>query len=135
MMIFLRAIAVWLLIIAAETVHGIFRTIFLVPMMGDFRARQFSVFTGCILIFTVAYFLTSWIGARTKKQLLAVGVLWVVLTLLFEVVLGRFLLELPWNRMVEDYDLSRGGLLGFGLLFMAITPTLVARHRRIAPFV
>jgi hypothetical protein len=135
MMISFRAIAIWMLIIAAETVHGIFRTIFLVPMLGDFRARQFSVFTGCLLIFTVAYFLTSWIGARTKKQLLAVGILWVVLTVLFEMALGRFVLDLSWSRITEDYDLSRGGLLGFGLLFMAITPILVARLRRIAPFV
>ena len=134
-MTFFRAVAVWILIIAVETVHGIFRTVFLVPMLGDFPARQFSVFTGCILIFTIAYFLTSWIGARTKNQLLAVGILWVVLTVLFEVVLGRFVLELSWNRITEDYDLSRGGLLGFCLLFMAITPILVARLRRIAPFV
>lgn len=134
-MTFLRTVAVWILIIAAETVHGIFRTIFIVPMLRDFHARQFSVFTGCILIFTVAYFLTSWIGAKSKNQLLAVGILWVVLTVLFEVVLGRFVLELSWERITEDYDLSRGGLLGFGLLFMAITPILVARLRRIAPFI
>ncbi len=120
-MILLRAIAVWLLIIAAETIHGVLRTILLAPLMGDFRARQLSVFTGCILIFTVAYFLTAWIGAKTKKQLLAVGVLWVLLTVLFEIALGRMLLDLPWNRIVKDYDLSRGGFAWVWLLFMAIT--------------
>jgi hypothetical protein len=131
----LRAIAVWILIISVETVHGVLRTILLTPWMGDIRARQLSVFTGCILIFMVSYFLTAWIGAKTKKHLLAVGALWVAFTVLFEIALGRMLLALPWNRITEDYDLSRGGFLGFGLVFMAVTPILVARFRRITPFI
>lgn len=131
MIILLRAIAIWMLIIAVETVHGILRTFFLVPVIGDFPARQLSVFTGCILIFIVAYFSISWIGAKAKHQLLAVGVLWVVLTILFEVALGKVLLALPWERIFEDYDLTRGGLLGFGLLFMLLSPLLAAKVRKI----
>ena len=33
-MFFLRAFLVWLVIIAVETVHGILRTLLLVPIMG-----------------------------------------------------------------------------------------------------
>ncbi len=131
-MILLRAVAIWMLIITVETVQGILRTIFLIPVMRDFPARQLSVITGCILIFTIAYFFTSWIGAKSKQQLLTVGVLWVVLTVLFEVALGKVLLALPWERIFEDYDLTRGGLLGFGLLFMLLSPLLAAKVRKIA---
>jgi hypothetical protein len=35
-----------------------------------------------------------------------------VLTVLFEIGLGRLLLDLPWDRITEDYDLTRGGFLG-----------------------
>jgi hypothetical protein len=45
-----------------------------------------------------------------------------VLTVLFEVGLGRLVLGLPWGRITEDYDLTRGGVLGLGLLFMAVSP-------------
>ncbi len=122
----LRAVLVWLVIIAVETAHGVLRTLLLVPLVGDFPARRVSVFTGSLLIFGVAWAYVRWIGAGTRLRLLGVGLLWVVLTVLFEIGLGRYALGLSWERIAEDYDVTRGGLLGFGLLFMAAAPTLAA---------
>jgi hypothetical protein len=78
------------------------------------------------LIFAVAYFFIRWITARTTLQLLGVRLLWVVLTVLFEIGLGRLVLGLPWERITEDYDVTRGGVMGVGLLFMAAAPWLAA---------
>lgn len=133
MIFLLRAFAVWLVIIAVETVHGILRTLLLVPIMGDFPARQFSVFTGSLLIFGVTLFLINWIAAKTTLQLLIVGLLWVALTVLFEITLGRLVLDLSWDRITEDYNITRGGLLGVGLLFMAVSPLLAKRLRSKMP--
>lgn len=130
MMFLLRAFVVWLVIIAVESVHGIFRTLLLVPMMGDFPARQFSVFTGSLLIFVVTLLLNKWIAAKSTRQLLIIGALWVVLTVLFEITLGRLVLDLSWGRITEDYDITRGGLLGFGLTFMALSPLLATMLQR-----
>jgi len=78
----------------------------------------------------VSHFLfIRWIAARTTLQLLGIGLLWVVLTVSFEIGLGRLVLGLPWDRITEDYDPARGGFLGFGLLFMAVSPILAARVR------
>jgi hypothetical protein len=129
MMFLLRALVVWLVIIAVETIHGILRTLLLVPMMGDFPARQISVFTGSLLIFGVTLFFINWIAAKTTLQLLIVGVLWVALTVIFEITLGRLVLDLSWDRITEDYNITRGGFLGFGLLFMAVSPLLATRLR------
>jgi hypothetical protein len=38
-------------------------------------------------------------------------------------------MNLPRDRIEEDYDLNRGGFLGLGLLFMAAAPRLAARLR------
>ena len=132
-MILFRAFTVWLVIIAVETVHGILRTLLLVPIVGDFPARQISVFTGSLLIFAVTLFLINWIAVRTNLQLLGIGLLWVVLTVLFEIGLGRLVLGLPWERITEDYDLTRGGFMWLGLLFMAVSPWLAASFRRTMP--
>ena len=129
-MFLLRAFLVWLLIIGVETVHGILRTLLLLPAVGDFRARQISVFTGSVLIFGVAYVFIEWIQTKTRRELIFVGLLWVLLTVIFEVVLGRLVLGLPWTRITEDYDLPKGGLLGFGLLFMAAAPSIALWLRR-----
>jgi hypothetical protein len=132
-MFLLRALVVWLVIIAVETVHGILRTLLLVPMMGDFPARQISVFTCSLLIFGVTLLFINWIAARTTLQLLMVGTIWVLLTILFEITLGRLVLDLSWDRITEDYDITSGGFLGFGLLFMAVSPLLATRFRRTIP--
>jgi hypothetical protein len=128
-MLMFRAFAVWLVIILAESVHGTLRTLYLAPLVGDFRARQISFFTGMLLIFAVAFLFIRWVGAVTARSLLAVGLLWLVLTVLFEFGLGLFVLGYTWERMFEDYDLARGGLMGFGLLFMLLAPLLAARAR------
>lgn len=58
----LRAVLVWLIIIGVETVHGVLRTLLLVPLLGDFPARRVSVFTGSLLNFGVAWVFVRWIG-------------------------------------------------------------------------
>jgi len=126
----LRAVLVWIGIIGIETVHGILRTVLLVPVIGDFPARQVSVVTGSALIFGVAFLFIRWIRAGTNRRLLGVGLLWVVLTVLFEAGLGWLVLGLSWDRIIEDYDITRGGVLGLGLLFMAIAPLLAAKIRK-----
>ena len=125
-MALIRAFLVWLVIITAETVHGILRGVLLVPTVDDLPARQIGVLVGSLMIFGVAYLFIRWIAARTTLQLLVVGLLWVVLTVLFEIGLGRLVLGLPWERITEDYDVTRGGFMGVGLLFMAAAPRLVA---------
>jgi len=130
-MFLLRGLAVWLIIITAESIHGTLRTLFLAPLVGDFQARQISFFTGILLIFGITFFFVRWIAAPSVKSLFAVGLLWMILTALFEFGLGIFVLNYSWERMFEDYDLSRGGLMAFGLLFMIFAPLLAAKLRGI----
>jgi threonine/homoserine/homoserine lactone efflux protein len=65
------------------------------------------------------------------KGLLAVGLMWAVLMLAFEFGIGFFVLGYSRQRMLEDYDVSRGGLMGFGILFMVLAPYLATRTRGI----
>jgi hypothetical protein len=51
------------------------------------------------------------------------------LTLLFEFCLGYFVFGYSRERMLEDYNLSRGGLMGFGIVFMIFAPFLSAKLR------
>jgi hypothetical protein len=125
----LRGIAVWVLIIVVESVHGTLRQLFLAPVLGDFQARRVAVFTGIALVFLVAVLTVRWLAARGSVELLKVGALWVALTIAFEVMLGRIVLRYDWSRILEDYDLSRGGLMGLGLFAMLFTPLVAARAR------
>jgi hypothetical protein len=124
-----RSIVVWLALMLAESVHGALRTRFLTPAMGDFPARRLGVLTGVVLIFLISFALFEWLGARTRAALLGVGALWVALTVVFEIALGRLVLGYDWTRIVSDYDLARGGLMGLGLIALLLMPLAVARVR------
>jgi len=128
-MIMLRSLAVWLALICAETAHGILRTLFLAPLVGDFHARQIAVFTGSAIIFTITALLVKWMRATRARELLGIGTLWLVLTVLFEVLVGVYAAGYSWERVSSDYNIARGGLLPVGLLFMALSPLLAGRLR------
>lgn len=128
-MILLRCIIIWLFIVFAEIIHGVLRGVFLVPVVGDLRSRQIGVFTGSILILIIAFAFIRWIGAIGKRQLLGIGILWLILMLGFETAFGRFVIGLPWERIAFDYNMAKGGLLPIGMLVLAAAPLIAAKVR------
>ena len=124
-----RSFAVWLIVIAAEILHGIARGIFLVPHVGEFRSSQIGVFTGSTIILAIALMTVRWIGATRTADLLAVGVLWLVLTLAFEMLFGRFVVGASWERISADYNVPQGGLLPFGMLILLLSPLIAGKIR------
>ena len=124
-----RALAVWLLIIVAETVHGVIRGVFLAPMVGDLRARQIGVVIGSLIIVAIATASIRWINAASAKALVAIGGLWLALTLAFEIVFGRYVAGASWERLLADYDPAQGGFLALGMLVLALSPLIAARLR------
>ena len=128
-MYFVHGFVVWLAIVFVESVHGTLRQLFLAPLVGDFPARRIAFFVGMALIFLIAYLSIRWIRTENAKQLFAIGLMWAILTLLFEFGLGIFVLNYSRERMLEDYDVSRGGLMGFGILFMFFAPWLASKFR------
>jgi len=124
-----RALLVWLLMMAVESIHGVLRNRLLAPLAGDFRARQIGVFIGAALILGIAVLLIDWIRPNSERSLVVIGALWLVLTLAFEFGLGRKL-ERPWGALLADYDLARGGLLSIGMVVLALSPWIAARIRQ-----
>jgi hypothetical protein len=125
-----RGGAVWVVIACAETVHGALRSLLLVPVVGQHRAGQVGVIVGSIIILGVAWLFIRWIGAVRTPQLLGVGGLWLVLMLAFEIGLGRAL-GISWDRVLSDYDLTRGGLMLIGMVVLFLAPLLAARLRKV----
>ena len=125
-----KAIAVWILIVIAESIHGTIRQLFIAPMIGDMLSRQVGVFVGSAIILLISWLSARWLGAKTLKNQLQVGALWVVLIVVFEVGLGTAF-GYTRERILSDYNLAQGGLMGLGLLFMLLAPALGAKLRKV----
>jgi hypothetical protein len=123
-----RALIAWFLIVVAESIHGTIRQLFIAPAIGDLRARQIGVVIGSAIIFAIAWICIRWIGAKSFGRQICVGLLWIVLISIFEFSLGTAL-GYTRERMLSDYDLTKGGYMSFGLLFMLFAPALAAKAR------
>lgn len=126
-----RVSAVWLIIIFAEMIHGILRGLFLVPVCGDLASRQIGVFTGSLIILAIACMTIRWIGAKRRGELLAAGLVWMILTITFEIIFGRFVMNFDMGRILSDFNILKGGFLGMGMIFLAFSPLIAAKMRKI----
>jgi hypothetical protein len=115
-----------MLIVVAESVSGTIRRIWLVPALGERMSHQIGVLIGSILILLIAWLTARWLDAQTLKAQLQIGVLWVVLIVAFEFGVGAVLGN-SMQKMLAEYDLSQGGLMGLGLLVMLFAPALGTR--------
>jgi hypothetical protein len=101
-MIFIRSLLVWLMFILAESLNGTVRNLWLIPALGDRLAHQIAFVTGSVLIITIATIFIRWLKAQRVSQLLGIGLLWLILTIGFEIGLGRFILGYSWERIAAD---------------------------------
>lgn len=125
----IRSMAVWLVLIAAEIAHGILRAVAVVPLFGQFRSSQIGVLSGSAIILIIACLTVHWIGAVRCRELLLVGLVWLVMTAAFEVLFGRFVMGSSWERIAADYNLMKGGLMPLGLLVMFFSPMIASKLR------
>ena len=123
-----RAVGIWVTVVAVESVHGVVRRLLVEPQLGDLRARQVTVFTGSALIVLVLWFTLKWLGPQPARRWWTLGLLWLTLTLAFEIGVGRAA-GASSDRIASDFDPRRGGSLALGMLVILVAPRLVARRR------
>jgi hypothetical protein len=128
-MIFLRSIAIWLIFIIIESLNGTIRTLWLVQVVGDLWAHQISFVTGSLLILTISTIFVRWLNATSLAQLISVGVLWMLLTVVFEVSLGRWAFGYSWTQIAADYNLFQGRLMSIGLVLLLFAPLIATKFR------
>ncbi len=123
----LRGTLIWLGILVLASGNGAVRDLVLAPRLGEPVARAISTLMLCGLILLVTWRSIRWIGPRSRRDALIVGLLWVVLTLAFEFLAGHYLFGKSWAMLLEDYDLSRGRIWILALLTTFAAPVLLAR--------
>jgi hypothetical protein len=78
---------------------------------------------------TYIWLVTGYLGLGSSAQAVRVGVLWLLLTVAFELLFGHFVAGHSWARLFHDYNLSQGRVWGLFLLFVAAAPWLCYRLR------
>ena len=116
---------------SVETLHGIARTIFVVPKIGNKRAKQYSVISGTLLAFAVCYVMVPWLDINVEYQLVLVGLVLAVFMAIFDIVLARFVVRLKWKNIIDDFNPAKGNYLIFGMILLIIIPYVVMKIKRV----
>ena len=124
--IIIKSLAVWALIIPLSIVNGFVRNSVLEPFMGKY-ALPASGITLCAMIFALCWFLVPRLGEGNRKTYRIVGVLWVLLSVVFEYSVGIFLLGASWTELAAAYNPASGDLWLLVLVCIGIAPLFTAK--------
>ncbi|MEO6606845.1 MAG: hypothetical protein ABIN69_00070 [Aestuariivirga sp.] len=123
-----RGVLVWCGFMVLETVHGILRSIFLVPRVGRETANLIGWPIAACIVFAMTFFTSRWVGLQSTKALLGLGALWVVLTFAFEISIG-LLQGMNADQIINEINPLAGGLMVYSLLVAFLSPYLAAKLR------
>jgi hypothetical protein len=124
-----RAFMVWLAILVLASVNGAVRDFGLTPVLGNTIARALSTILLCALVLLVTWSAIGWIGPTDGRQALSVGVMWLLLTLTFEFLVGHYAFGTPWAVLLADYDVTQGRIWILALIVTLFAPPWAARRR------
>jgi hypothetical protein len=82
------------------------------------------------LVLLVARLTIPWIRASSSAGAWKVGIFWVGLTLAFEFLAGRYLFGNSWERILSDYDVTRGRIWLLVPLVTLVAPAWAWRRLR-----
>jgi hypothetical protein len=125
-----KSILIWLSIIPLAILNGGLRETFLTPRLGESCAQPISGLILCLLIFIVSFIFIPRIGKGEQKMYWKIGLLWVVLTIVFETGFGLAIGN-SFGKLLKAYDITTGNLWLIVVVFIGIAPWLVAKIKRI----
>ncbi len=130
-MVVLTSVAAWFLILALAILNGIFREAVLMPNLGRPASFLVSGILLSFLILIVAVLLARRLNSMSTLRCLAIGLLWLSLTLIFEFGFGGLIQGKTWAEMMEAYTFRDGNLWPMVLLTTFFAPLVAARLHRL----
>ena len=126
----LRYVAAWLLMPIIGIVNGTIRQYGYSNSLGELRAHQVSTLTGIMLFGLYVWALTLLWKIRSSAEAIAIGLIWLILTIAFEFLFGHYVMKHPWSRLLHDYNIFEGRLWVLVLVWITVAPYVFYRLSR-----
>lgn len=121
--------ASWAGMVAVAVINGTLRAKGYGSYMDELTAHQISTGTGLIFLSIYLWLIMKRWPLAAAGQAVAVGALWLSLTVAFEFGFGHYVMGHPWERLLYDYNVFAGRLWSFILVWTAVAPYLFYRFR------
>lgn len=126
----LRAVGLWLVILALAIANGALREAVLIPKLGNASGLILSGVLLSGLVLLVAYLGLPWLRAE-GRELIRIGLGWLAVTLVFEFSFG-LLRGKPLGEILAAYTFKGGNIWPVVLLVVAMAPWLAGKIRGVA---
>jgi hypothetical protein len=120
--VILKYAAAWLLMPIIGIINGVIRQYGYANALGELRAHQVSTLTGIVLFGLYIRALTLVWRIRSSAEAIAIGLIWLTLTIAFEFLFGHYVMKHPWSRLLHDYNIFEGRLWVLVLLWVTVAP-------------
>jgi hypothetical protein len=127
----MRALRVWLVLVAAMVANGALRAFALEPLLGAAAAQAASVAIAIVLILLITRPFIRGARPLTSERSAAIAAVWVALTVAFEFGFGHWVMGASWRELLANYDLLQGRLWPLVLVALAVSPFLWKPRRRL----
>lgn len=104
----LKAVALWLVLVILAILNGTLREKVLIPALGASVGLMISGVTLSVVIFLVSWLALPWYGPLPCSQYWLIGLVWLVMTMLFEFGFGHFIARKSWAELLDAYNVSKG---------------------------
>ena len=123
-----RVVAVWTVLAVVMSANGVFRETVLKDAMTAGEANLASAVIGVLLILAITRIFLGPLTDAPTSTLVRISAALVVMTVIFELAIGRLVDRKTWGELIENYALWRGHLWPIVLAVLAATPFLWARR-------
>lgn len=122
---YLRALALWPAFIVVAIMNGLFRESVLNRFAGASAGHILSSVMLALLVIVVTFlFMRRPVAEHTTRELWIVGGMWVVLTIAFEFLFGRYVTRSSWDSLLHEYNILAGRAWVLVLAAVAVAPRL-----------
>jgi len=126
-----KSLEVWLFVALAAMMNGMFRSLFLVPRLGDHAAHVLSVLMMMILVLLLSSALVNrFLREYGNSDLFLIGFLWMAMSVSVDFLFEFFVMDVPWRVILRDYNLFSGRIWLLVLVTELIGPWFMASNRR-----
>jgi len=129
MKIILIYAASWVGMVILAVVNGAIREKVYGQLMPELLAHQLSTFIALILLGAYIWCLTGVWRIDSSKQALVIGCMWLITTIVFELVFGHYVMGHSWGKLFHDYNLLKGRVWSLVLIWTAVAPYVFYRMR------
>lgn len=116
----------WIPMIPIAVCNGLIRIFLIAPRTDELTAHQLSTITGLILFSIYTFFLITR-HVPSKRQAILGGLVWMILTVIFEFAFGHYVAKHSWGTLLHDYNFLEGRIWVLIPLSLAILPWLMRK--------